>query len=471
MSPHSINPIIFRAYDIRGIYPADLNEDAARQIGCAFLDFLLKKYGVKSDDLRIVLGRDIRLGSRAVAEAFIAACVARGAGVTDIGLVSTDMMYFAVGHFNYDGGVMVTASHNPKEYTGLKFVGRGVEGIDGETGVYEMRDAILSGLQKISTPQGNGDKARKENILHFFTDHVLSFISGAALRPLTVVVDAGNGMASLIWRALETKLPIKLIPLFFDLDGEFPARGPDPGKRERMNKLCSIVKARSADIGFAFDGDGDRVYVVDERGEFIDGSILLAAFAENIARSKKNAVILYNVTAGRIIRDVLNMYPEVHHQMTPVGHSRIKRAAKEHGADFAGEPQSAHYFFKENFYADSASIFALKLLLLISGSDQPISKLLAPYKKYHWSGEINFTFKMQDTKFHVIDEIQNQYRGNGVLTDIDGARYDFGNWWFLVRASNTEAMLRLNVEADSLELMEKKREELISLIKQYDPIS
>lgn len=471
MSDRTIDSTIFRAYDVRGIYPSYFNEDAAWLIGCAFVDFLSKKYGVRASGLRIVIGRDIRLGSRAVADSFIKGCQAIGVEITDIGLISTDMMYFAVGHFGYDGGVMVTASHNPKEYTGLKFVGRHVEGIDGETGVYEMRDKILSGAYGMSAIKENPRQVRRENILDFFVSHILSFISVSALRPITVVIDAGNGMASLIWRALESKLPIKLIPLFFDLDGEFPARGTDPGKRERMGELNRTVREQKADIGFAFDGDGDRVYCVDEQGEFIDGSVLLAAVSENIARGKNNAVILYNVTAGRIVRDVLDKYPGVYHCMIPAGHASIKRTAKERAADFAGEPQSGHYFFKENFYADSASIFALKLLSFISRSEKPVSKLIAPYQKYVWSGEINFTFKTEGAKFQVIDDIKSRYQGMGALTDIDGVRYDFDSWWFLLRSSNTEPVLRLNVEADSRENMEAKKEELISIIKQYDPTS
>jgi phosphomannomutase len=460
-----INPSVFKAYDVRGVYPDDLNEDAGEPIGEAFVEFLSQKYRVGGDSLKIAVGYDVRRGSLPLAQTLMRSIAFSGANVADVGLVTTDVIYFATALLGFDGGIMVTASHNPKEYTGIKFVGRGVQCIDAHTGLLDIKKAVFGDKKKIETKIPQGSLVKKD-ILTEFAKHVLSFIDIQKMRPLRVVVDAGNGSVIKTWPLVARALPIMATPLFFDLDSAFSGRGPNPGSPEAVRALAEIVIAERADIGFAFDGDGDRVFVVDERGNFVDGSHLIAFAAERMLRENPQAIILYNVTGGRIIPETVAKYPRGRAVITPVGHSNIKRMAHEHHADFAGEPQSGHYFFKENFYADSAIIFALKILEIVSSGDASLSALLAPYKKYYWSGEINFKLSTPKDQLRCMEQLKAQYRGAGELIEIDGIRFEFDRWWFGVRPSNTESLLRVNVEADSAPLMEEKKEEVLEVIRQ-----
>ena len=464
MEQNECNPAIFRAYDIRGIYPHDVHVEHIPRIAEEFAMLLSRKYQTAVEKLTIVVGRDIRHGGDTLARAFIESAQSTGISVIDAGLISTDMMYFAVGHFGYDGGVIVTASHNPKEYNGLKFVGRGVDGIDGETGIFEMRDRIMH--QKAVPAHSQKGSYQEKDILPDFVSHVLSFVKSEELKPLTIAVDAGNGMGSMVWEAVSSKLHVNTIPLNFTLDGNFPGRGPDPGQKDSLAELKAAVHEHNADIGFAFDGDADRMYTVDNQGECVNGSVLIALMAEEFLKMNENAsvTILYNVTGGRIIRDTLRKYPHAQGIVTPVGHAKIKRLAKQYKADFAGEAQSGHFFFKNNFYADSAIIFALKLLEIISRCGAPLSQLAKPYEKYVWSGELNFPLSQNSEKDMRLKKLKEHYKGTGECLEIDGVRIDFDDWWVSVRPSNTEPLLRVNVEARTNDALLMRIDEVMEVL-------
>lgn len=453
-----INSDIFRAYDIRGKYPDDLYPKLAESITQEFVELLRRKYSVKAPDLKIVVGRDGRLAAPIIQQAVINGLSLTGVQAINIDLVSTDMIYFAVGKYQYDGGIMITASHNPKEYIGLKFVGRGVEGIDGENGIYEIRDKL-----KLKVKSEKFGSIIKRDILSEYIDYVLSFIDVGQIKPLKVVVDAGNGVIGGIFTKLASKLPIELFSVFFKIDGNFPNRDPDPGKDIGLDKIKQVIVQNHADIGFAFDPDGDRIFMIDEYAQFVPGVLAIALMSEHILQKNPQAVILYNVTTGRAVQDVIDKH-QARGIMTPVGHAKIKRLAKQHNADFAGEAQSGHFFFKENFYADNALIFACRLMELLSISNQPLSSLIKPHQKYYISGEINTQLKNQKDAEAKIKKLKKCYH-DGKILEIDGVRVDYPNWWFGVRLSNTEPLLRLNVEADNQKLMEKKRDEILAMIK------
>jgi phosphomannomutase len=267
-----------------------------------------------------------------------------------------------------------------------------------------------------------------------------------------------------IFSALAKRLPIKLFPIFFKVDGNFPNRDPDPGKNIGLDKLKQTVVGKKADLGLAFDPDGDRIFVIDENGTFVPGTLTIALMSEHLLGQNPQAVILYNVTTGKAVLDVIDKFKACG-IMTPVGHAKIKQLAKKYHADFAGEAQSGHFYFKKNFYADNGLIFACILMELLSLSDQTLSALIKPYQKYHLSGEINTVLKNQEQAKEKIKKLKQKYQ-DGKMLDIDGVRVDYKNWWFGVRISNTEALLRLNVEAKSRELMENKRNELLELIRE-----
>ena len=271
-------------------------------------------------------------------------------------------------------------------------------------------------------------------------------------------------MIGAVWQKIAGELPIVTIPLFFESDPDFPGRGPNPGEQGALDPLAAVVRAHEADCGFAFDADGDRVFVVDTAGEVVQGSVLMAFMIDRMLRERPDAVVLYNVTGGRSIRDIIASHPRAHFFITPVGHANIKRIAKEKQADFAGEPQSGHYFFKENFYADSAVIFAVKILEALSRETAPMRDLVAPYQTYYWSGELNFTVANRAAQKEKITLLKKRYQGQGALLEIDGVRFDFDRWWFLVRPSNTEPLFRVNVEADSRELLKEKTQEVLASI-------
>jgi phosphomannomutase len=439
---------IFKAYDVRGIYPGELNEEIASSLGLAFASYL--------GEGPIVVGRDMRLSSPALAEALIQGIAAGGVDVWEIGLCSTDMVTYVTGARDAAGGVMVTASHNPAEWNGFKFCRRGGEPLSGAVGLDRMAARIAAReLQKASSP----GRVQTIECRDDYVRHLLSFIDPARIRPLKVVVDGGNGMAGFIIPELFRHLPVRLIPLYLDPDGRFPNHPPSPIEEKNQADCKARVLAEGADLGILFDGDADRVFLVDEQAQGVSGTLLTALIARQMLQKHPGATILYNAVCGRIVPATIAKYGG-RSLRTPVGHSLIKAIMRREDALFAGE-HSGHYFFRDNYYADSGLIAALVALELISEDGRPLSRILAEYKTHVASGEINSRVADPRAK---IEELAARY-ADGRMSDLDGLTVEYDDWWFNVRPSNTEPLLRLNVEAETRERMEASRDELLALIR------
>jgi phosphomannomutase len=439
---------IFKAYDIRGIYPDELDEAVARRVGSAFAEF--------TGASRVVVARDIRLSSPALSAAFSEGVTARGADVVDIGLATTDMLYFASGKLNLPGA-MFTASHNPPNWNGLKLCREGAAPIGEDSGLMELRD-----LASRDEPPSAGSTGRvsTRDMVDEYLDHVLSFVDGDAMAPLVVVADSANGMAGLVLPSVAERLPIKLVGLYLDLDGTFPNHPADPIQPENQEDLKRAVLEHGADVGLAFDGDADRVFVVDERAEGVSGSLITALVAEAMLEREPGGTVLHNVICSWVVPEVVR-----EHGGTPirtrVGHSLIKKVMAETGAIFGGE-HSGHYYFRDHYRADSGLIAALIVLERLSRSGGTMSELLAPYRRYHASGEINSTVTDQEA---AIERIAAAY-ADGKQDRLDGLTVEYEDWWFNVRPSNTEPLLRLNVEAKSKDVLEEKTREVLALIRE-----
>jgi phosphomannomutase len=438
---------IFKAYDVRGVYPDELDEDAARRIGSAFARFTRPP--------AIALGRDCRLSSPSLAAAFTEGATAEGADVVDIGLATTDMLYFASGRLDLPGA-MFTASHNPPEYNGLKLCRSGAAPVGEDSGLQDVRE--LAESQAPPSRRGPG-RVRSEDMLEAYIDHVLTFIDRDGLAPLTVVADAGNGMAGLVLPAVFERLPVKIVGLYLDLDGTFPNHPADPIQPENQEDLRRAVTEHGADLGLAFDGDADRVFVVDEQAQGVSGSLITALVAEGMLKKEPGARILHNVICSWVVPEIIreNGGEPIR---TRVGHSLIKKVMAETGAIFGGE-HSGHYYFRDHYRADSGLIAALVVLERLSDAGgPPLSELLAPYRRYHDSGEINTAV---DDQRATIEAIAGAY-ADGRQDRLDGLTVEYEDWWFNVRPSNTEPLLRLNVEARTQPLVEEKTAELLAMI-------
>jgi phosphomannomutase len=437
---------IFKAYDVRGIYPEQLDEDVARRVGAAFAEF------THAD--AIAMGRDCRNSSPALAEAFAEGVTGRGADVTDIGLATTDMLYLASGLLDLPGA-MFTASHNPPNWNGLKLCREGAAPVGEDSGLMEVRDLAEGGL-----PPGQGTgSVRTRDLREEYVDHVLSFVDADAMAPLTVVADAANGMAGLVLPPIFERLPLKLVGLYLDLDGTFPNHPADPMQPENQEDLRRAVTEHGADVGLAFDGDADRVFVVDEHAQGVSGSVVTALVAESMLKREPGAKIIHNLICSWVVPEVIreNGGEPVR---TRVGHSLIKKVMAETGAIFGGE-HSGHYYFRDHYRADSGLIAALLVLERLSQSGGPLSELLAPYRRYQGSGEINSEVVDQSG---TIEEVAGAFAG-GKQDRLDGLTVEYEDWWFNVRPSNTEPLLRLNVEARTEELLEEKTREVLSVIR------
>src|SRR5215212_7286489 len=449
-----IDESIFKAYDIRGIYPDSLCEDVARKIGRAYVDYL----GLSGS--RVVVGRDMRLSGEPLEGAFIKGVTEAGADVLDIGLVSTDALYFAVGYLEEPGGAMVTASHNPKEYNGLKLCREDAIALSGDHGLRQIRDLISSGeLPKASEYAGSVEEA---DITAEYANHCLSFINTEGLRPLKIVIDAGNGMAGKMLPPIFEGLPFEYVPMYFELDGSFPNHPPNPIEPENMEELQERVVAEGADFGAAFDGDADRVFVVDEKGQTISGDLLATLVAKNVLEKEPGATILYSAVCSKAFPEVVESEGGKPIR-TKAGHSIIKPQMREYNAAFGGE-HSGHFYFRDNYFADSGIIAMLTIAELVARQDGPLSELLAPIDHYIRSGEINSEVEDQDVTLQKVEEYY-AHRGDPKIDHLDGLTVDYGDWWFNLRPSNTEPLLRLNVEASDREIMEKHRDELLELIE------
>jgi phosphomannomutase len=449
-----IDESIFKAYDIRGVYPESLNEDVARDIGRAFVNHL----GLSGS--RVVVARDMRLSGEALEKAFIEGVTAAGADVLDLGLVSTDALYFAVGHLEEPGGAMITASHNPKQYNGFKLCREDAIALSGEQGIGQIRDLILSG--KLPEPAEYAGSVEESDITEDYAKHCLSFINTEGLRSLKIIVDAGNGMAGKMLPPIFKKLPFECVPMYFELDGSFPNHPPNPIEPENMKELQERVVAEGADFGAALDGDADRVFVVDEKGVTISGDLLAALVAKNVLEKEPGATILYSAVCSKAFSKLVEREGGKAIR-TKAGHSIIKPQMRENDAAFGGE-HSGHFYFRDNYFADSGIIAMLTVAELVARQKGPLSELLAPIDPYVRSGEINSEVEDQSATLEKVEEHYAQ-RNDAKIDHLDGLTVDFGDWWFNLRPSNTEPLLRLNVEASDRETMERERDELLKLIR------
>jgi phosphomannomutase len=449
----NINPAIFKAYDVRGLYPSEVNEEAARAIGRGFVSYLQAQ--------RIAVARDMRLSSPSVAAAFVEGACEQGADVVDYGLMGTDMLYFAVARDGHDGGAMITASHNPKEYNGIKMVRREAFPLSGDAGIDDIRDLIATG--RLPAPADAPGGLSRMDVVEDYVDHVLSFIDPAIIKPFNVVLDAGNGIAGMVAPKLFERLPCRVTTLCFEVDGTFPNHEANPLIEENRRDIVERVKADKADIGIAWDGDADRCFFIDGTGEFIAGDFVTALLAEAFLLRHPGAKIVYDVRASYAVKDIVAKYGGTA-LMNRVGHAFFKRRMREEGAIFGGEV-TGHYYFRDNFYADNGFIPALLILELMSRKEQTLHELLAPLReKYFISGEINTKVSDMSVVQRKMDQLASTYTDGRVYT-LDGVSAEFPDWHFNVRASNTEPMLRLNLEATTPELMERKRDEVLALIR------
>jgi phosphomannomutase len=438
---------IFKAYDVRGVVPDELDADLARRIGGAFASW--------SEADAILLGRDCRLSSPELAAAIAEGATARGVDVVDLGLASTDLLYFASGAENLPG-VMLTASHNPKQYNGLKFCLQGARPVGEETGLREIR-ASVEGEDR--PPAAALGQVHRRDLLEAYVDHVLTFVDVAAMRPLTVVADTANGMGGLVVPAVMERLPVHLFHLFPELDGTFPNHPADPIDPANQRDLKAAVLEHTADVGLAFDGDADRVFLIDERAQDVSGSLLTALVAEAMLDREPGAKIVHNLICSWAVPEVIREHGGIPIR-TRVGHSFIKQVMAETGAIFGGE-HSGHYYFRDNYRADSGLIAAVVTLGELSKASAPLSELLAPLRRYVASGEINTRVEDQSGR---IDAVATAL-SDGRQDRLDGLTVEFDDWWCNVRASNTEPLLRLNVEARTPELLGDKTAMVLALIR------
>ncbi len=453
----TINESIFKAYDIRGLYGAELDIDAALQIGRAFARVIAKLEGKPTSALRLGLGRDMRLSAPAMAGAYADGMLQEGATVVNAGLVATEMLYYLVGSRGLDGGLMCTASHNPKAYTGAKLVKRGAIALSGDAGIGDVKATILAGL---SEPMGGGSLEHVEIYDEFHTA-ALQFIDAGAIKPLRVVVDGGNGMAGPMVGPLLDRLGLALEKAYWTPDGSFPDHEPNPLLPENREFIMSEVVRLGADLGIAWDGDADRCFFIDETGAFVDGDFLTALLAETMLRKHPGASILYDVRASRAVPDTVARGGGTA-LMNRVGHAFFKTRMHAEGGVFGGEV-SGHYYFRDFYCADSGTIPALLILELLSDTGAKLSELLEPFRsRYFISGEINTEVRDPAAK---LAEIATRYADARQLT-LDGISVDYDDWHFNVRPSNTEPLLRLCLESMiSREDMERRRDEVLELIR------
>jgi phosphomannomutase len=450
----SINATMFKAYDVRGLYPQEVNEEAARLIGRGFVAYLNAK--------RIAVSRDMRLSSPSMAAAFIEGATEQGADVVDYGMMGTDMLYFAVARDGHDGGVQITASHNPKEYNGIKMVRKEAFPLSGEAGINDIRDMILE--NRLPPRPAQRGTVSQANVVDDYVKHVLSFIDVSIIKPFNVVLDAGSGIAGMVAPLLFKHIPTKtLTTLCFEVDGTFPNHEANPLIEENRRDITERVIADKADIGIAWDGDADRCFFLDGDGEFVAGDFVTALLAEAFLIKHPGAKIVYDVRASYAVKDTAAKYGS-EALMNRVGHAFFKRRMREDNAIFGGEV-TGHYYFRDNFYADNGFIPALLILELMSRKGQTLHELLAPLReKYFISGEINTKVSDMRKAAAKIDELAAKYTAGRVYT-LDGVSAEFPDWHFNVRGSNTEPMLRLNLEATSQKLMEQKRDEVLAFIR------
>ena len=444
-----LDPKVFKAYDVRGIYPSELDEEGAYAIGRAYVE--------QFEPRRIAVGRDMRLSAPTMAAAVIEGAADAGCDVVDIGLAGTEMVYYAVTELGLEGGIAVTASHNPKQYTGMKIVRRGALPVGGESGLNDVRDRALAGFG----PTGRRGAIEQRDVTAGYVEKVLSFVDVGAIRPLRVVIDAANGMAGAMLPPVLARLPIQAVTCYFDPDGSFPNHEPNPLLPENREFIVQKTRTEGADLGVAYDGDADRCFFVDDTGEFVPGDFVTALLAESILAKEPGGKVIYDVRASWAVAETIERAGGVA-LMNRVGHAYIKHRMRKEDAVFGGEV-SAHYYFRDFSQADSGVVPFLLMLELISKSGRKLSELLAPYRStYFITGELNTPVADVPLK---LQEIKERYAPVARISHLDGISVDADDWHFNVRPSNTEPLLRLNLEARSQELMERLRDEVLDLIR------
>jgi phosphomannomutase len=450
---------IFKAYDVRGLYGEQIDGDTAEAVGRAFARVLSNLHGKPVSELRIGLGRDMRLTAPELAARYRDGMVSEGAHVIDAGQVGTEMLYFLVGSRDLDGGLMCTASHNPKAYTGAKLVEKGAVALSGDRGIQDIRKLIEAGLGEPAHPPGGSSE--DVDLYDEFQDAALKFIDAGSIKPLKVVVDGGNGMAGPMVGPVLERLPVTLSTYYWEPDGEFPDHEPNPLLPENREFIMAKVVEEGADLGIAWDGDGDRCFFIDDTGAFVDGDFLTALLAESVLQKHPGADILYDIRASRAVPDTVEANGGTAH-VNRVGHAFFKTRMRDEGGVFGGEV-SGHYYFADFYNADSGTIPALLILELLSQKGETLSALLDRFHtKYFISGEINSEVSDQKAK---MDELAERY-GDGEVSWLDGVSVDYQDWHFNVRPSNTEPLLRLNLESlVSREDMEAKRDEVLGIIR------
>jgi phosphomannomutase len=457
-TPRNLEPLdpkvgdIFKAYDIRGVVPGELNPDLAYRIGRALVTFL------EVDS--VVVGRDMRLSGPVLSSALIDGIRDQGADVVDIGLVSTDTLYFAVGMYGYPAGVMITASHNPAVYNGFKICREEARALSMDTGIGQIRDLAVSGEFPGPASDRRGDLQTRD-VLDAYAEHVLGLIDVEAIKPLKIAVDAGNGMAGELIPRTFQHLPCEIVPLYFDLDGAFPNHEANPIEPENIHDLQRMVTQQQCDLGVAFDGDADRMFLIDENGVFIGGDMTTAMVALEVLTTNPGSAIVYNLICSRTVPEIIE-----EHGGRPirsrVGHSFIKATMREEDAIFGGE-HSGHFYFRDNWYADSGLIAMLTVLQLLSRAGQSLSQVLEPIDTRFRSGEINS--EVADVA-GTLDRIRSHYANEGASIDeLDGLTVGYDDWWFNLRGSNTQPLLRLNVEADDRSTLDQHTSEVLRLIR------
>ncbi|HEX6781237.1 MAG TPA: phosphomannomutase/phosphoglucomutase [Solirubrobacterales bacterium] len=453
----NLDPGIFKAYDIRGLYGSEMGEETALAIGRAFARVLGRLRGKAPSELRVGLGRDMRLTAPAMAAAVRGGLVAEGATVIDAGQVATEMLYHLVGSRELDGGAMVTASHNPKAYTGVKLVREGALPLSGDAGIGDVKAEIEAGLGEAP----GGGSSEEVDVWEEFQAHALSFVDPANVRPMKVVVDGGNGMGGPMVGPILERLPLELEEMYFVPNGEFPDHEPNPLLEENRRMIIDRVKSAGADLGIAWDGDADRCFFIDGNGSFCDGDFVCALLARSVLQKNPGATILYDPRSSRAVPDLVAAEGG-RSDLSRVGHAFFKARMREEQAAFGGEV-SGHYYFRDFWNADSGTIPALLVLELLSLDGRSLAELMEEFRaKYFISGEINSEVAEQEAK---MEEIAARY-SDGELTRLDGISIDYDEWHFNVRPSNTEPLLRLNLESlVSREDMERRRDEVLGLIR------
>jgi phosphomannomutase len=444
---------IFKAYDIRGVYPAEINEEVAFKIGASLAKFLKKK--LKKNNLRIVVGRDCRLSSPSLFQALCQGIFREKATVIDIGLVSADTLYFALSYFKYDGGAMITASHNPREYNGFKMQIRGQKFIHQEWGMEEIKKLVNK--TKLSKKEIKG-KIIKKNVIPFYVKHILKLIDLKNIKKLKAVVDAGNGMGGRNIKEIAKKIPITLFPLYFKPDGNFPFRHPDPIIKKNLKDCQKMVIKRKANFGLAFDADADRTIFFDERGEIIRGDMIIALFSQYFLKKYPGAKIVYNLICSRALEEIIKEaggYP----LKVRTGHVFIKEKMLKKKAVFGGE-KSGHLFFPDVFYSECGGLVFLIMIKILSETGKTLSELIKPFNRYY---QININLKIKN-KEKIIKKLKSFYQKEK-RNQVDGLTIKSNDWWFNVRPSNTEPCLRFVIEAKNKKIAQKEFKQIKEIVK------